>query len=232
VALILKGFSPGAAYVFLVAGPATNAATLAILMRVLGKKQTLFYLGTIITGSLVFGLAMNGLTALTGWEFAGSLMEHHMMFSLWDYLFAGFFALLLAGAFYRKFTKTESCSDGCCSDSSCSSEKKGQNTEPSCCSDGCCSSEEEERSRESECCSGSACSCQGEEESPKKETVILIEGMNCHHCSATVKDALESVEGTEEAEVDLKGKKALVKGQASEEELKAAVVKAGYRVVS
>ncbi|MDC7222334.1 MAG: permease, partial [Spirochaetales bacterium] len=80
VALILKGFSPGAAYVFLVAGPATNAATLAILTRVLGKKQTLFYLGTIVVGSLVFGLAMNGLTALTGWKFAGSVMEHHMMF--------------------------------------------------------------------------------------------------------------------------------------------------------
>ncbi len=44
VALIAKGISPGAAYVFLIAGPATNAASLAVLLKVLGRKQTFIYL--------------------------------------------------------------------------------------------------------------------------------------------------------------------------------------------
>nr|WP_240193532.1 SO_0444 family Cu/Zn efflux transporter [Desulfobulbus alkaliphilus] len=37
-ALILKGVSPGAALVFLLAGPATNIASLAVLVKILGKK--------------------------------------------------------------------------------------------------------------------------------------------------------------------------------------------------
>lgn len=40
-ALIAKGLSPGAAFVFLLAGPATNAATLILLARVLGKRVVL-----------------------------------------------------------------------------------------------------------------------------------------------------------------------------------------------
>jgi hypothetical protein len=37
-ALILKGVSPGAALVFLLAGPATNATSLTVLLRILGKR--------------------------------------------------------------------------------------------------------------------------------------------------------------------------------------------------
>ncbi len=39
-ALILKGISPGAALVFLLAGPATNVATLTVLVKILGKRAT------------------------------------------------------------------------------------------------------------------------------------------------------------------------------------------------
>jgi uncharacterized protein len=59
VALVAKGFSPGAAFVFLVAGPATNAATIAVLSRVLGKKTTAVYLGTIIAGAVGMGYLLN-----------------------------------------------------------------------------------------------------------------------------------------------------------------------------
>ncbi len=59
VALIAKGVSPGAAYVFLVAGPATNAASLAIISKTLGKKTTIRYLVTLIAGSMIFGFAMD-----------------------------------------------------------------------------------------------------------------------------------------------------------------------------
>jgi uncharacterized protein len=54
--LMMKGFSPGAALVLLMAGPATNAATITMIGKVLGKKSLFSYLGTIITGALLSGL--------------------------------------------------------------------------------------------------------------------------------------------------------------------------------
>ncbi len=57
--LILKGISPGAAFVLLMAGPATNAATITMIGKVLGKKSLLTYLGTIIFGALSFGLIID-----------------------------------------------------------------------------------------------------------------------------------------------------------------------------
>lgn len=57
--LILKGVSPGAAFVLLMAGPATNAATITMIGKVLGKKSLFTYLGTIIVGALAFGLLID-----------------------------------------------------------------------------------------------------------------------------------------------------------------------------
>lgn len=58
-AFLLAGVTPGAVLVFLMAGPATNAATITVLWRSLGKKATLIYLGTIIIGSMIFGLLID-----------------------------------------------------------------------------------------------------------------------------------------------------------------------------
>ncbi len=60
-ALIMKGVSPGAALVFLLAGPATNVTTLTVLTGVLGKKTTTIYLGTIALFSILFGLAVDSI---------------------------------------------------------------------------------------------------------------------------------------------------------------------------
>lgn len=57
--LMMKGLSPGAALVFLMAGPATNTASFTVLLKTLGRKTTLIYTITIITGALVFGFLMN-----------------------------------------------------------------------------------------------------------------------------------------------------------------------------
>lgn len=59
--LLMKGLSPGAVLVFLMAGPATNVASLTVLWKSLGKATTLVYLGTIITGALLFGLIIDQL---------------------------------------------------------------------------------------------------------------------------------------------------------------------------
>lgn len=57
--LLLKGISPGAAFVLLMAGPASNAATITMIGKVLGKKSLFAYLGTIIIGALSFGLLID-----------------------------------------------------------------------------------------------------------------------------------------------------------------------------
>jgi len=58
-ALVLKGLSPGAALVFLLAGPATNAATLTVVARYFGKQATMIYLSSIAICSLVLGWLTN-----------------------------------------------------------------------------------------------------------------------------------------------------------------------------
>jgi len=58
-ALLVKGLSPGAALVFLLAGPATNAATLAVTVKILGKRGAACYLAAIIVCSLAAGLCLD-----------------------------------------------------------------------------------------------------------------------------------------------------------------------------
>ena len=65
-ALILKGASPGAALVFLLAGPATNVAALMVLVRILGKKGVVVYLASISVISVLCGLLLDGLYAALG----------------------------------------------------------------------------------------------------------------------------------------------------------------------
>lgn len=58
-ALIAKGLTPGAALVFLMTGPATNAAGLATLWRSLGRRTALLYLLAVAGCSLAAGLFLD-----------------------------------------------------------------------------------------------------------------------------------------------------------------------------
>jgi uncharacterized protein len=64
--LIMKGMSPGAALVFLLTGPATNAIGISTIIKVVGKRSTLIYLAVISLGSLAFGYALNLIAAKYG----------------------------------------------------------------------------------------------------------------------------------------------------------------------
>ncbi len=64
-ALVAKGLSPGAALVFLLVGPATNAATIAVVGRLLGAARLRIYLGSIIGVALAAGLLLDALAAET-----------------------------------------------------------------------------------------------------------------------------------------------------------------------
>ncbi len=63
------------------------------------------------------------------------------------------------------------------------------------------------------------------------ETVIKVNGMMCPHCKAMVEKVCKAVAGTTDAVVDLQAKNVTVTGTANVEELKKAIVDAGYEVV-
>ncbi|MDG4477084.1 SO_0444 family Cu/Zn efflux transporter [Thiovibrio frasassiensis] len=65
-AMILKGVSPGAALVFLLVGPATNMATLSVLVGLLGKRATAVYLSCIGITAVIFGLTLDWVYAAYG----------------------------------------------------------------------------------------------------------------------------------------------------------------------
>ena len=57
--LMLAGVSPGAAFVFLSAGPATNTVTIGVVKKMLGLRTLYVYLGTIVIGSVAFGFGLD-----------------------------------------------------------------------------------------------------------------------------------------------------------------------------
>jgi hypothetical protein len=59
VALISKGVSPGAALVFLMTGPATNAAAFTTIWASLGKRTALTYLATVAGSAMAAGLFLD-----------------------------------------------------------------------------------------------------------------------------------------------------------------------------
>ena len=58
-ALMLKGLSPGAALVFLMAGPASNMASILVIRRVMGQRTLWIYLLSLTVGAIVFGLGVD-----------------------------------------------------------------------------------------------------------------------------------------------------------------------------
>ncbi|HFC03260.1 MAG TPA: permease, partial [Nitratifractor salsuginis] len=55
VALLGAGFTPGAVFVFLTAGPATSTVTMSVVLKILGRRSLLIYLFSVVTGTLLFG---------------------------------------------------------------------------------------------------------------------------------------------------------------------------------
>ncbi len=110
LALLAKGISPGAAYVFLIAGPATNAASLSVILKVLGKKQTLIYLVSIISGSLASGAVIDLIASYPRMteiilNIKTDTPDNSLSADLLLYAAALFFFFLLVSAFFRKIKR-------------------------------------------------------------------------------------------------------------------------------
>lgn len=66
--LLLAGISPGMALVFLLAGPVTSLATLAILRREFGNQALAVYLVSILLVTVLIGWVFDKGLAMTGWD--------------------------------------------------------------------------------------------------------------------------------------------------------------------
>ena len=58
-ALILKGLTPGAALVFLMTGPATNAASFVTIWKALGRRTAILYLAAVAACALAGGILLD-----------------------------------------------------------------------------------------------------------------------------------------------------------------------------
>lgn len=72
-ALMLKGLSPGAALVFLMTGPVTNAASLIIIWNIMGRATAITYLAAVAGCALLSGIILDYI--ITGVTFAHT--AHH-----------------------------------------------------------------------------------------------------------------------------------------------------------
>jgi len=107
MALMMKGLSPGAALVFLMAGPAINIASITVIGKALGKKALIAYIGAIALGAMAAGLIIDYLLPAGLFQLPAGHMEHaehsHHLVPYWiEQLAAIILGALLASSFIRK----------------------------------------------------------------------------------------------------------------------------------
>ncbi len=100
-ALIVAGVSPGAAFAFLMTGPATNAATIATVWKVMGKRTTIIYLGVMLAGALAGGLLLDQL--VTGEQIVGASRMGWMLPPVVKYISAAVLLGVLFVAIVRTY---------------------------------------------------------------------------------------------------------------------------------
>jgi len=100
--LMLSGISPGAALVFMLAGPATNIATLMVVKNELGARSLAGYLCGVIFTALFMGLMFDALLEYFDITIAVSMGEHGEMTSMLYSLSAVILASLIAFQYGKK----------------------------------------------------------------------------------------------------------------------------------
>lgn len=117
LSLMLKGISPGAAFVLLLAGPATNVASLVILRKEIGNRKTIIYLLSIIIGAILSAFIIDFILP-TEWftpivsATDGCGHEHSHGFIWWQTLSSIIFIIMFITAFAMKYFKNISKKSG------------------------------------------------------------------------------------------------------------------------
>jgi len=79
VSLLLLGVSPGAALAFMLAGPASNIATIGVVSKMMGKKASFIYLISVCGFSIGAGMIFNELLAIYDWKIDYNQSAHSII---------------------------------------------------------------------------------------------------------------------------------------------------------
>jgi len=137
--LMHMGGSPGAALAFLIAGPATNAASFTTIWKALGRRTAALYLLTVGASALGFGLLLDWLMPIAEMSLPQLAVHTHMQSDGgWLYHIAA--VALLAVLLYSYISKARSGSNveneqGSCDPASASQDSglNASTTEVGCC---------------------------------------------------------------------------------------------------
>ena len=205
LALMMKGLTPGATLVLLMAGPASNVASILIINKVLGRKTLAIYLFSIIAGAIAFALGIDYLLPAEWFTAPLASMqdccaEQPGWFSI---LCTILMLLLLIHAL--------------------SPHKLIGGHHHHCHCHDC----EEEDSH----CEASILNSQFSSLNSQLSTLnYKIKGMTCHHCAANTQKAIASVEGVEQVTVSLEEGLAHVTGKFQEDDIRQAVESIGFEL--
>lgn len=204
VALMMKGLTPGAALVLLMAGPASNAASILVIRKVLGWRTLVLYLASIVLGAVAFGCIID-LVLPSEW-FTSSLISRHACChhesGILEWGSTALLALLLLNVL-------------------CLHLRHGHSH---CHCDGHC----HDHAGHQEHCS---CGCEPQQAETASPVRLRVLGMNCNHCRANVERAIQSVSGVEAVTVDLASGVAEITGTAIDiPAIRSAVESIGFEV--
>lgn len=98
--LLLKGLSPGAALVFLLAGPATNGATITVMLKTLGRRAATLYVAAIVGCSLALAWLVDQLYLVLGLDIQAVVSEVGETLPHWVGVLSGLVLVALVVASY------------------------------------------------------------------------------------------------------------------------------------
>ena len=201
LSLMLKGLSPGAAFVLLMAGPAANFASVLVLKRSLGTRSTAIYIGSVIVTALLFGLVIDHLLPAT-WFMPQSALSPahacHISLPLFPTLCSLLLVALLIISAIRNHRPRTLHSDN---SSTPSNATDNSNINPI---------------------------TSTLNPITDMETIYNVKGMACNHCKATVEKTLLALPGVETVTVDLPTGRVKVTGTAAPAAISEAINAAGF----
>ena len=109
MALMLKGLTPGVAFVLLMAGPAANFASVMILNRTQGVKATAIYVASVVITAIGFGCLIDYVLP-SGWFEPRTLTQEtmcHVTFGWFESACSIFLVFLLIASAMRTFSKSK-----------------------------------------------------------------------------------------------------------------------------
>jgi len=108
LALVMKGISPGAALVFLMSGPATNAATISTIWKIMGRRSLMIYLSTIAISSLLSGYLFDRFIGTIDLSHAN---QHIMELPLFKHISGAILILILLFSIYKRHENSKKISE-------------------------------------------------------------------------------------------------------------------------